>query len=260
MGGWIIDYCTPADASDDALRIYRPLLVGLSFDALTLALLVPSTIVRVLILVPILIEAGQQFDSSKAKIGLFLGPIISTYYGGSGILTAALPNIVITGIVGSTAGITITWTEWFILIFPVMGLGRTLLVVGVIYLLYHPSSESNAQRVEEPPSLETGVERRMLIFLFIGSVVWANDFLHGLDPIFDALLVVILALFPKIGVMEFRKIDDAVDFSILFFLGAVFAIGEGLSQTGIADAIAEALLKVIPADAPLPVVLSPCLV
>lgn len=44
-------------------------------------------------------------------------------------------------------------------------------------------------------------------------------------------------------------------FSIFLFLGAVFAIDAGLSETGVAATAAESLLTLIPADAPLWVVL-----
>jgi len=49
-------------------------------------------------------------------------------------------------------------------------------------------------------------------------------------------------------------VGDA-DFSILFFLGAIFAIAEGLRQTAFTDLAANRLLSVLPADPSLPLVL-----
>jgi len=60
--------------------------------------LVPSSLVRVLILAPILQSLGDLFEDRRAKVGIFLGPLFATFYGSSGILTGSLANIIVTGL------------------------------------------------------------------------------------------------------------------------------------------------------------------
>jgi len=254
-GRRITELSTTAAPADRPVETYRRLLVGLSAGGLALALFVPATVVRVLLLAPLLIEVGERFDSRRARLGLFLGPLFATYYGGVGILTAALPNIIITGILESVAGVTVTWTEWFGTMFPVMSLGRVALVVAVAYALYRPGPDLSVVDDERETAPLTGDERRMFAFLLAGVVFWATDFVHGLHPVYGALLVVILAFLPRFGVVDFAEVTGDVDFSILFFLAAIFAIGEGLSRMGLADALAQQLFGVVPAGAPLPVLL-----
>ncbi|SDY08717.1 anion permease [Halobellus clavatus] len=67
-------------------------------------------------------------------------------------------------------------------------------------------------------------------------------------------MVALLAFAPKIGVIDHDAIGET-DFSILFFLGAIFAIAEGLQRTDFTDLAAESLLSYLPADPSLPVVL-----
>jgi di/tricarboxylate transporter len=69
------------------------------------------------------------------------------------------------------------------------------------------------------------------------------------------LLVAALAFAPRVGVVGPDAVGEA-DFSLVFFLGAIFAIAEGLRRTGFTDAAAEAALSVLPADAPLAAVLA----
>jgi di/tricarboxylate transporter len=69
-----------------------------------------------------------------------------------------------------------------------------------------------------------------------------------------ALLVAVLALLPRIGVADFDAVGD-VDYAIVFFVGAVFAIAAGLTASGFTDVAAEWLLSFVPADAPLPLTL-----
>ncbi|WP_143420455.1 transporter permease [Halorubrum vacuolatum] len=93
--------CTPNFEGADPVRIYQRLLIIFCFGGLLFAVMVPSSLVRVLILAPILLEIGSMFDSRRARLGLFFGPLFATFYGSVGILTAFLPNIVIIGIVDS---------------------------------------------------------------------------------------------------------------------------------------------------------------
>ena len=235
---------------------YRSLLVVLSFAALAFAVLVPSALVRVLILGPILVSVGGVFDERRPQLGLFLGPLFATYYGSTGVLTGALPNIVITGIVERTAGLAISWTEWALWLGPVMGVGRTLSIVAIAYVLYRPRDpDGTVERLDDAAAGTVGpTERRMLGFLLVGVAFWATDAVHGLHPVYGALLVVLAAFAPRVGVVDMDAAAEA-DYTVVFFMGAIFAIAAGLQETGFTELAADAMLALLPADAPLFVVL-----
>jgi len=240
---------------DRPVRLYAWLLLGLSLVGLGLVLLVPSGLVRVLILAPVLIEVGDRFDSREASLGLFLAPTFSTYYGSAGVLTGGLPNIVIAGVAESVAGQSIGWAEWFVTMFPIMGLGKALVIAATVFALYRPDPDTTVRAGDgEPDSAAGGTDaagaRRMTLFLLAGVAFWATDFVHGFHPMYGALLVAGLALLPRVGVADLDAVGD-VDFSIVFFVGAVFAIAEGLSSTGFTDVAATWLLSFVPGDAPL---------
>ncbi|WP_122091380.1 SLC13 family permease [Halalkalicoccus subterraneus] len=254
-GRWLVARAVPERWRNDPRRAYGALLLALCLGALALALLVPSTIVRVLVLAPVLYETGELFEDREARVGVFLGPLFATFYGASGIYTAALPNVIISGIAESVGDLAIGWTEWAMVLFPVMGLARTLLVAGVVFALYRPAADSGVEIPAGEPDRAGTSEKRMLAFLLAGTLFWTTDFLHGLHPVFGAVLVVVLAFLPTVGVIEFSRAGEP-DYSILFFLGGVFAIGEGLSRTGFADLAAEALFEAIPTDGSLVLVLA----
>jgi anion transporter len=240
--------------SAQPVRTYRRLLIALSVGAHALAILIPSSLVRILIIAPILKETGDLFDDRAARVGIFLGPAFATFYGSSGILTADLPNIMLAGFAQSIADHHISWTEWWLHMYPVLGLTRVLLVCGVVYYLFRPASTSNVGAPDAPAST-TRTERRMLGFLLVGVAIWVTDFIHGFHPVVGAIVVVVLAFLPRIGVTDFESISE-VDFSILFFIAAVFAIGDGLAHTGFTDEAADYLLALIPTDASLAVILA----
>lgn len=229
-------------------------LLGVSCAAaLAFAFLVPSALVRILTLAPIVAKLGETFDSDRARIGIFLGPLLVTFYAAPGIFTAGLPNIITTGIAGSLGSTTASWTTWTLQMFPVMGIGRAVVVSAVVYVQFRPA-DTHVVSVPSGRIALRGPERRMLAFMLVGVLLWTTDAVNGLHPLFGALVVVLLALLPGVGVVTFDELADT-DVSIIFFLGAVFAIGAGLSETGFAATAAESLLALIPASAPLWVVL-----
>jgi di/tricarboxylate transporter len=244
----------PTTADELPARVaYGRLLAVLCAAALGFAFLVPSALVRILTIAPIVTKLGETFDSDRARIGIFLGPLLVTFYAAPGIFTAGLPNIITTGIAESLGSATASWTTWTAQMFPLMGLGRALVVTAVVYVQFRPTDTRPIDIPSQRPSIG-GSERRMLAFMLVGVLVWTTDAIHGLHPLFGALAVVLLALLPGVGVVDLDDLADT-DFSIIFFLGAVFAIGAGFAQTGFAATAAESLLTLIPRAAPLVVVL-----
>lgn len=246
----------PEDATADATTTYRSLLVVSSAAALVFVVLVPSSLVRVLILGPILISLGERFTERRPRVGLFLGPLFVTYYAGTGVLTGSLANIIISGLVETNAGVAIGWMEWTLWLGPVMAIGRAVVVTAIAYVLYRPR-DADALSASSDIDRSVGTDpaaRRMLAFLLVGVGIWATDSVHGLHPLYGALVVAILASTPGIGVVGADALER-VDFSIVFFLGAIFAIAEGLQRTGFTDVAAGAIRSGFPQDASLAVAL-----
>ncbi|WP_232701650.1 SLC13 family permease [Halobacterium wangiae] len=247
----------PEDATADAGVAYRHLLVVLSAAALGFVVLVPSSLVRVLILGPILVSVGGLFTDRRPRVGLFLGPLFVTYYAGTGILTGSLANIIITGLVEANSGLAIGWVEWAVWLGPVMWVGRAAVITAIAYYLYRPRTADaiDAASATDLDVASTAEARRMMAFLLVGVAIWATDTLHGLHPLYGALVVTLLAFAPRVGVVGADAIAET-DVSIVFFLGAIFAIAAGLQQTGFTDVAADAILSGFPEGGSLSVALA----
>ena len=129
------------------------MLLSLHAMGLAAALLIPSGVVRVLLLVPFgvaLLERGRDKGNPLLEATVLLSLVCSTYYGGCGILTGAVPNLVVAGRLEEVTGRVLFWGEWLQWMFPVIGVLRTSLCLGVVWMLF-------ARRL--PPScLETGAQ------------------------------------------------------------------------------------------------------
>ena len=227
-------------------RSYWTMLLGLMASGFLFNFVVPSALVRILLLAPVAMELCKALGykpETPAATGIFLAFGAATYFPGTGILTAQLPSIVVLGILEKFK-LTIYWGEWALRMFLVMGLGG----LATIYLYLRMTIRnietrdmSDIRRDLEalgPMGIE---EKRVLILLVVGIILWATDFLHHIHPTFVALGVGVALFLPGIGGCKFEDLSS-VHFPILFFVGALFGIGEALQITGFTRWISAAIL------------------
>jgi anion transporter len=221
----------------DRVRSYQQLLFGLHLLGLIMALLIPSGVVRVLILMPMVISLLKSLGekpSSKISAAFVLAVVCSTYYGGVGILTASVPNLVLLGVLESH-NITLYWSQWAYYLFPIIGLLR----VGAIYLLirviFRPTQEPNLSQLptlEKVPKQLTTPEKKVLGVLLVGILLWATDVIHGTHPVFIGLGIVLFIYLPIWGPLQFDTLKK-VNFPLLIYIAATFTIGYALEHTGL---------------------------
>ena len=115
------------------------LLLGLHLLGLGMSLLVPSGVVRVLILIPLGIKLAERLGGGEDRAlapAILSALVCSTYYGGCGVLTGSVPNIVVAAQLEQYANRSLLWTEWLRWMFPIIGLLRTVICLGVVWLIW----------------------------------------------------------------------------------------------------------------------------
>jgi|GEM_PF-448968 len=245
---------------------YGRLLLGLHVLGLGMALAVPSGVVRVLILMPMLVsllQAMGERPGSRTSAALILSLVCSTYYGGAGVLTGSVPNVVVLGVMESRK-VPIYWSQWALYLFPVIGLLR----VGCCYLLIrwlfpgrpHPppgplplpmgeggrdagrdlmGATGGVDKGLSPLSGEgevssrlTPEEKKVVGILLLGVLLWATDALHGIHPAYVGLILVLLCYLPGWGPLPPDRLRG-VNFPLLIYIVALFAMGRALEATGV---------------------------
>ncbi len=216
---------------------HRPavLIVQLHAVGLAAAFLVPSGVVRVLLLMPIGLSICSMFrgaDAQRLTTCVLLSLVSSTIFGGFGLLTGAVPNLVIAGQVEHMGGEPIFWSTWFVWMFPLVGLARTALSAAVIWLFFarnlaalSPASTSATQLSISQP------QRKTLAILTLGVGLWATDTLHQIPPVFIALFLVLLLIFPRFGPLNSEALGK-LNFPFLFYIAALFSLGTALDTSG----------------------------
>ena len=212
------------------------LLCQLHLLGLGTAFLIPSGVIRVLFLMPLgmaLVGRLRGHSSSHLKAAVLLSLVCSTYFGGCGLLTGSVPNLVLAGQYEKIQGAPIFWATWLYWMFPVIGLLRTLVSLGVIWLLFGRHLNGHGMEWTPSPSSAplTRVQRRTLYMLLAGVGLWATDLLHHIQPVYVGLGLVGLFLWPRWGPLRVADLGQ-IRFALLAYIVALLALGHALNAAG----------------------------
>ena len=81
-------------------------------------------------------------------------------------------------------------------------------------------------------------EAKALALLLLGMVGWATDALHNVHPVIIGLGLSILCMTPRIGPLNADSLRK-VNFPIIIYIGAVFALGDAFVASGVSERLAE---------------------
>ena len=117
---------------------YAKMIAAILVVDLALAFIMPSTMGRVALLLPIAMaiagEAGFR-PGQKGWNGIVLATVFGSYMGPTTILTANVPNNILLGAADSLHGIKITYFEYLGVHFPILGLLKTL-ILGLVIIVF----------------------------------------------------------------------------------------------------------------------------
>lgn len=227
-------------------RRYAGVVFGMIAVGVALAFLMPSSMGRVLLLMPIALGIADRLGFASGTPGrsaIVLATCMGAFLVPFGILPANVPNIVLLGL-GEDYGFTPTYAYWLLLHFPVLGLVKGI-VVGLCTLALFPD-EPRPPGEREPRRPFTRAEGRLSLILALALVGWLTDFAHGISPAWIALSAAVACLLPGIGVLagqDFAK----VNFASVIYVAGILGVGTLIAASGWGAWIGAALI----ANAPL---------
>lgn len=221
--------------------------------ASALALILPSTLARVAVLLPLVIalcDGVGYRHGSKGRTGLVLAAAVGTYIVPITFLPANLPNIVLAGSLESLYDISLTFGPYILLHFPVIGLVKGVALVAILTYLFRddPSPEDGGQAKSSTLPL-SGSGMRLLGVLCVTLTLWSLDFLHGVSPAWIGLAAAILCLMPFMRITDLKSMPFNTAFPMLLYLGAVLSIGAVMTASGAGEALSRNLVGSLPLEA-----------
>ncbi|MCC6534684.1 MAG: anion permease [Burkholderiales bacterium] len=224
-----------------------PLLVSATVLVSTLLCFVmPATLGRVLLLVPIIAGLCRRLGlqpESRARTGLMLAAIVSSFQIGTGILPANAPNLTLAGAAEAVHGVHLNYGEYLLVQFPVLGVLKMVLIVAVTSWMFPARIERKA--IEQPATAMSSDERKLAVILAAALGLWATDVLHGIRPGWVALATGLLVMAPGVGVIPLAAFNDKIKYGPYFYIGAVLGLGAVLTQTGTSAALGAVVLPAL---------------
>jgi anion transporter len=221
---------------------YRSLIAAVVLVSTLLCVVMPATVSRILLLVPIISALAQRLGlerGSSGYEGVVLAVIMTNYQIGTTFLPANAPNLVLAGAAETLYGTTFIYGEWLLVQFPVMGLLKALFIIGLIWWLFPAETRLVQDGPERTPM--SAEERRLTVILLIALALWATDVYHGIHPGWVGLGAGLATLIPLTGVMPAAHFTERLKFGPFFYIGSILGLGAVMVETGLSRAVGEAL-------------------
>jgi di/tricarboxylate transporter len=234
---------------------YRRVVYGVVLLSLGFAFLLPSTMGRVVILVPIVAALAEAYGFRPGRAGhtgLIIAAVFGTFFPPLAILPANLPNMVLLGAMETLYGLSVSYGYYLLLHFPVLGALKAVLIAECVVRMLpdEPASE---------PLVETmgpwiAPERRLLAILLLALAAWMTDFAHGVSPGWVALAAGCVTLFPPLGLVPPEAFGREINFASFFYVAGILGLGSLVATSGLGDLLAGGLLALAPLSPGTPVV------
>lgn len=226
---------------------YAAIIGGMVAIGVVLAFLMPSTMARVLLLLPIVMAMAEGFGfqpGSKGRAGMVLAASFGTMLPAFTILPAALPAVIMAGTSETLYGIAPIYGDFLLLHFPVLGFLKAVTIAVMIVLLFPDTPAVSGRSAEKPQPMQRD-ERIMSLLLALALALWVTDFLHHVSPAWVALGVASILLLPAVGLVPAQAFSEKVNYGSLFYVAGVLGLGALLNYSGTGELLARAALDVV---------------
>jgi anion transporter len=225
---------------------YVAALISVWAVATLLAFLMPATVGRVLLLVPILTAAATRMGfepGSSGYNGILISAIMSTYQSGTAILPANAPNLVLAGAAETLYATQIIYAEYFMVQAPVILLLKGIVTIGATLMVF--PAQPKAAKTATPLAPMSALERRLAIILIVSILLWATDFVHHIKAGWIALAGGLACMMPRIGVIPMSAFNERVRYGPFFYIGSILGLGGVMTETGLTKAIGDVLTRAL---------------
>ena len=210
-----------------------------------LSAFISATTAKAAILLPIFMVIaaiyGARGGENRNNFGrsIVLQNLLYINVGASGFLTGSGANLLAAALIGGAIGGNIFFTDWAMAMLPMM-IGVMLIGYILAMKVFFPLSPE-----ERTPQIEGGMARlkeeyhklgkinrqeikSIVIFVLILGF-WSTDRLHGISPTAVAFVGAIIALLPRIGIINWNEVD--IPWHLMLFSAGAYTLGAGFSAT-----------------------------
>ena len=227
-------------------RSYPGAVATVVIVSIGLAFLMPSTMGRLVLLMPIVLSLADHLGLApgrRGRTGLVLATAAASYLPSTAILPANVPNAVLLGAADTLYDVQITYAPYLFLHFPVLGVLKSVVLVWLVCRMFPDEARMGAD--EAPPTPMTRDERRLVAILAASLVLFATDFLHGVSPAWISLAAGLACLLPGLDLVPPKAFAERVNLSALLYVAGILGLGAVVAESGLGRALSGPLLDTL---------------
>lgn len=223
---------------------YSSTILGIVLFSLMLSFVMPSSMGRVVLLVPIILALAEQMGydgDSNGRIGMLTAAVFGTCLPAFAILPANGPNMILAGMVETLYGHQLAYWDYLLLHFPVLGAVKAALLVLLILWMFPDQEPVPLARPQRHITPMTSGERRLAVVLGLCLLLWLTDSIHHLSPGWVGLAAALYCLWPQAKLTSKRCLNEDISYGSLFFVAGIMGLGAVISTVGLGEAIVQHL-------------------
>ncbi|WP_010139491.1 SLC13 family permease [Oceanicola sp. S124] len=229
---------------------YSGLLFGLMGLCMVLSFLMPSSVGRAVVMVPVGMALADRLGfgkGSNGRIGIALTIAFGAHMPGFGVLPGNIPNLVLAGAAERLYGVKLSYASYLLLHYPVLGLIKAPLIVLLIRRFFPAEITARAAPGAGGAVLpSSGRQAWLLSLLLVTLALWFTDAWHGISPAWIGMAASVVILMPRIGFMEGPDFKKAMDFATLLFIAGALGLGVVVTESGLGPVMAHVLTEALP--------------
>ncbi|MFH1489849.1 MAG: SLC13 family permease [Pseudomonadota bacterium] len=227
---------------------YLSVISGIVLLSIIFAFFIPSTLGRVVLLIPVVTAMAERLgfsEKSPGHEGMVMAATLACYVPACAVLPAAVPNVVAAGAAESLYNLHFSYGQYLKLHFPVIGFLKALAIIILTMVLFPDKIRAMAPSRQKETAPFRNQERTLTIILCGTLLLWGSDVLHGISPAWVALGAAFICMLPFAGIFPDRDSIQAINFSPFFYVAGVLGMGAVVVKTGLGELVGRELIGLI---------------
>ncbi len=235
---------------------YARMIGGLTLASAALGFVMPSSVGRAVVLVPVGMALADRVGfgkGSNGRIGIAATLAMACNMPSFAILPANIPNMILAGASETLHRTSFGYTDYLLLHFPVLGILKSALMIGLVLVMFPARIDprnaqvgsATAAATGEKPA-DSGAQGRVAMILLATLALWMTDSLHGINPAWIGIATAVILLLPRFGVVAPKSFNAAVDFGMVLFVAAALGLGAVVNASGLGRLVGHTLEQILP--------------
>lgn len=226
-------------------RRYPGVIAGIVVFSVALSFIMPSGMGRVVLLVPITMAVAGHMgygQGDNGRTGMLMAAAFAAFLPSFSILPSNAPNMILSGMAETLYGVRISYIHYLLLHFPVLGVGKAVLLVLLILRMFPAPDPLQDSAAGEKPGPMSSPEKRLALVLGLCLALWMSDGLHHISPAWIGLAAALYCLWPGAGLTAESCIKE-INYGSLLFVAGVMGLGAVISASGLGETVVRGLSR-----------------